>query len=127
MGRPSIRTQAKADEIAAIIARTGAAFGVAAEKCGISHQAAFEWRKEDPDFAAIIARASAEWNINMIDKILQDETGRRTSGLTWLLSRHIRSYGDKIQVEHSGEIAQRVINPERLSELQARVGKASAS
>lgn len=125
-GRPSIRTHKNAEIIVEVIERTGISLSAAAAYASISGQSARQWFDEDAEFSASIVRASAQWQVKTIEQI-QSGDHKTAAQLTWLLSKHLRGYGDKVQVEHSGEIAQRVINPERMSELQARVGKASAS
>lgn len=125
-GRPSVRTPANAEMIVDVIAQSGISLSAAAAYASISAQSARQWADEDQDFSASIARAAAQWQVATIAKI-QSGDHKTAAQLTWLMSKHLRGYGDRLEIEHSGEIAQRVINPERLSELQARVGKASAS
>ena len=77
---------------------------------GLSHKACYgaahidrdtfyDWIRTNPAFSASVQAAEAEAEAKWLEGTEEEQGGKR-----WLLSRRFRpDYGDKVEVEHSGE------------------------
>lgn len=118
-GRPSVRTPANAEMIMDVIAQSGISLSAAAAYASISAQSARQWADEDQDFSASIARAAAQWQVATIAKI-QSGDHKTAAQLTWLMSKHLRGYGDRLEIEHSGQMNHVLMSPAQIAEIQER-------
>lgn len=80
---------------------------LAAQAAGISRNALHVWRSEDPDFAAAYDDALEQGTDRLEDVAVQRaiDGGSDTMLIFMLKGRRRDKWGDKQQIQHSGEIA----------------------
>jgi hypothetical protein len=85
---------------------------VACEKCNISRQTYYDWMKNDPDFKQAIADAdesTIDWAEGKLFKAVDDGNVKATTYLLDAKARQ-RGYGAKLELQHSGIVAQPTLN-----------------
>jgi len=122
--RPVIRTQANAERICALLAEGKSLRQIGAMRDMPCAEAIREWLNVDAAFAAQYARAREEQADHYADEIvaiadradLKPEDKRvRVDARKWVASKlKPKKYGEKVDVEHSGSMTQRIEKIERV-------------
>jgi hypothetical protein len=101
----TIRTPEKRQAILAAL-RERPSFSAACRKAKISRFAFYSWRHDEPEFDADVLTAREEGLDALEDALVTRGLKNDTTAAIFMLKSHRREvYGDRQQIEHSGEIA----------------------
>jgi hypothetical protein len=118
-GRPTEFTEELGDRILALMA-SGLSLAAAAAECDVHRQRVYEWEDRNPEFADTVKLARSKRQAFLERRLLTSDAGPVvTSTIFALKNAGQGDWRDKIETEHSGEIAHKVtrielvgVNPE---------------
>lgn len=99
MGRPTKKTPRTLDRLEEALTK-GLPRWAACSYARISRQTFNDWLQKQPQFRAQVEAWEAQAMFDMVEKAKREPKGNQ-----WLLSRRFRDdYGDKLQLEQSGDV-----------------------